>query len=214
MMFRMLGRSFMAKNLLGWVAVGAAAFLAVPAVRRVLRSAAANAASGAMTLGEGVRRFGVRKKGGSVQTYSENVRTDGNAAQTHDQWQAPRLLERPRLRQAVVRGIASTMNAAEGVVEGTKGLVRKARTASSTEIGQIGADTGNAGGSLLPGYLLPQAAGSRTRGQHPQHGASGDFAVKNDLDLPHFTHAADHHVGVDFKPDYRNFVDMVKHDAD
>ncbi len=214
MMFRMLGRSFMAKNLMGWVAVGAAAFLAVPAVRRVLRSTATNAASRVMALGEGVRRFDIRKTGGSVQTYSENTRADENAAQTHDQWQAPRLLERPRLRQAVVRGIASTMNAAEGVVEGTKELVRRARTASSTEIGQIGVNTGNTGGSLLPGHLLPQTVGMRrTRRPHPQHGAPGDFAVKNDLDPPHFAYDADH-AGVDFKPDYRSFADLVKHDAD
>lgn len=213
MVFRMLKRSFAVKNSVGWIALGVATLLAVPSVRRVLRSATLNAAVGVMALGDGVGRLGVRKNHGSVQTDAGNPRTERNVEQTHDQWQPQKSQERPWLRQAVVNGLASTMNATEGVVEGTKDWVRKVRTVGSTEIGQMGTDTVNHGNSLLSDHLLPQTDGENTRRQYSKRGLPDDFAVKNHQALLHFAHDVDQ-VGADFKPDYHSFVDMLKSASD
>lgn len=213
MVIRMLRRSFTAGNPVGWIALGVASLLAVPAIRRTLRSVTVNAAVGVMALGDGVKRLGAGKNDGTVQTDAGLPNSAANSLQTHDQIETQTDQERPWLRQVVVNGLASTMNATEGVVEGTRGWVRKVRTANSTEIGKIGTDTANSGRSLLPAHLLPQTAGAQTRKHFPQHGAPDDFAVKNSQALRQFVDDVAH-VGADFKPDYHSLIDLVKRDGD
>ncbi len=215
MVIRMLRSSFTAGNPVGWIALGVASILAVPAIRRTLRSATVNAAVGVMAFGDGVKRLGGGKNDGTVQTDAGLPNSAANSLHTHDQSETRTDQKRPWLRQAVVNGLASTMNATEGVVEGTRGWMRKARTAGSTEIGQMGTDTANSGGSLLPAHLLPQTAGAQTRKHYPQHGAPDDFSVKNKNSqaLRHFVDDVAH-VGADFKPDYHSLVDMLKRDSD
>jgi|GEM_PF-3612708 len=220
MVIRMLRRSFTVENPVGWIALGVASLLAVPAIRRTLRSATVNAAVGVMALGDGVKRLGGGNNDGTVQTDAGLPNSAANSLQTHDQSETRTDQsetrtdqERPWLRQAVVNGLASTMNATEGVVKGTRGWMRKVRTAGSTEIGRIGADTASSGGSLLPAHLLPQTAGAQTRKHYSKHGAPDDFAVKNSQALRHFVDDVAH-VGADFKPDYHSLVDLLKRDSD
>lgn len=201
----------------GWVTVGVAVLLTVPSVRNFIRKTTVQTAVGVMAISDRVKQW--------AQQPEESKQSAGNreylddtveSAQTHE-WHEQNVKQQPFVRKAVVGGLATALNATDGVIEGTKDFfTRKVRFAGANrtqtvEIGQIG-QIDDDSPNRLPDHLMPQSHDARAvkhshGGQMPP-----DFAVKNADALVQFANDMKQ-VGAGFKPEYERMVDLVQKES-
>lgn len=116
-----------------WVALGVAALLTLPPVRKALRAATITAAVGVLKLGSGVRQVGAK-----VVEESQTILTD--ATELAQEWQTPDLPKTENgswLRKGIVSGLATTLGAAEKLTQTARQTLYQTRAATQMETGSI-----------------------------------------------------------------------------
>lgn len=116
-----------------WIALGVVGLLALPPVRRALRAATVSAAVSVLKLGDGVVQVG-----GKVKEETQTILAD--ATVKRDEWRKTDETGRGEswLRKTVVNGLATTLDAADKVVHGTREALYKVRPSVMTEMSTLG----------------------------------------------------------------------------
>ena len=188
----------------GWIALGAVVLLASPKVRKALRSATVAGAVSVLKLGDGIKDMGskMNHETRDMVTEARNKRDAWRSQEDTSHW----------VRDAVVKGVATTMNAAETITEGAKNWYQQVRTGVSTEVGEMGA-TQKSAANLLPEHLLPQSEDHQSLSQHDHNHVPGDFAVRRSDMMSMFRDDVIG-VGAEFKPEYQRMADLIRPHTD
>lgn len=113
--------------------MGLIALLAAPPVRRTLRSATVGATVGALRAADGLR-LALSRMGGEAREIIDDAR------ERRELWRRKGAVGDGRswARRAAVRGLAATMDAAEGTASRAVGLWRRVGAQTGAEVGDIG----------------------------------------------------------------------------
>lgn len=208
------GRSFR-DNPAAWIALGVVGILALAPVRRALRAATVSAAVGVLKLGDGLVQAG-----GRVTEESKAILAD--ASGKRDEWRqkSDHGSGESWLRKTVVTGLASTLGAADQLTQGARQTFFRDRSATQTEVGEIGeVESDDFSGETwtavqtqerkeLPEHLLPKPFGEVSQHGHTGRHVPGDFAVRSPDAMMRFAQAV-HEVGAGLKPEYQELLETV-----
>lgn len=192
-------------NPASWIALGAVALLASPMIRKALRSATVSATVGVLKLGDSVKDVGTK-----MNHQTHDVVTE--AMEKRDAWRTQ--TDSPKwVRDAVVKGVASTMNAADTVTQGAKNWYQQVRRDVTTEVGEVGAVESKSSNDLLPDNLLPRNVQNDTIKHTPNQHVPGDFAVRRTDMMSTFRDDV-FSVGAEFKPEYERMANLIRPHTD
>lgn len=156
-----------------WVALGVAALLTLPPVRKALRAATITAAVGVLKLGSGVRQVGAK-----VVEESQTILTD--ATELAQEWQTPDLPKTENgswLRKGIVSGLATTLGAAEKLTQTARQTLYQTRAATQMETGLMDHSMRDGGAGQPPQGEIPsppaQAEGKSSPTPVDSSGAKG-----------------------------------------
>jgi len=152
-----------------WVALGVAALLTLPPVRKALRAATISAAVGVLKLGSGVRQVGAK-----VAEESQTILTD--AAELAQEWRAPDLPKAETgswLRNGVVSGLATTFGAAERLTQTARQTLQRTRAATQMETGSMDPSLGEG--------VAAQPAQGQVKGTPAQVQSSGAKGIEQGM---------------------------------
>ncbi len=191
-------------NPASWIALGAVALLASPTVRKALRSVTVSATVGVLKLGDSVKDMGTK-----VNHQTQNVVSE--AIEKRDTWRAQ--TDSPNwVRDAVIKGVASTMGAADTVTQGAKNWYQQVRRDVATEVGDVGA-VGTSDNHLLPENLLPKNVQNVAPTQASNQNVPGDFAARNTTMMSTFRDDV-FSIGAEFKPEYERMANLIRPHTD
>ncbi|PWI57715.1 hypothetical protein [Sulfoacidibacillus thermotolerans] len=206
------GRSLKFDHPIGWIGVGVAVLLTVPAVRKLIRQATVNTAVGVMALGDRMKEW---TKPTELQspTIPHNEPVLENTMPANEGWQEQKNLQRPPFRRVIVGGLATALNAADDVIAGTKEVARRVKLAGenraqSVEVGQIG-QVDDHRQDRLSENLLPRLHSVTTSNAPQKTHLPPAFAVKNTQALLQFANDVKQ-IGAEFKPEYEHFIDLAE----
>lgn len=191
-------------NPAGWIAIGAVALLASPTIRKALRSVTVSAAVGVLKLGDSVKDMGSK-----VNHQTQDVVTE--AMEKRDAWRTQ--TDSPNwVRESVVKGVASTLNAADNVTQGAKKWYQQVRRDVAAEVGEVGF-VESSSHNLLPEHLLPKIVQNDTFKHAPNQHVPGDFAVRSTDMMSTFRDDV-FSVGAEFKPEYERMANLLRPHTD
>ncbi|KYP81839.1 hypothetical protein [Ferroacidibacillus organovorans] len=203
-----------------WIALGVATLVALPPVRRALRTATVSAVVGAMRIGDTVRTAGQR-----VTTETRRIFED--ASTERETMRHETIDPRSWLRDKVVHGVATTIDAADSVARGVRSVLNQREV--DVETGAIGMPVVDdktqraanewSSQAVADSYTVaeqkPEASTLTSQENPPQSayqepprasgGVPSDFALRNQDQLKAFQEDV-RDVGASLMPQYRNLL--------
>ncbi|KUO95548.1 hypothetical protein [Ferroacidibacillus organovorans] len=203
-----------------WFALGVVTLVALPPVRRVLRTATVSAVVGAMRIGDTIRTTGQR-----VTTETRRIFEDASAER--DTMRHESIDPRSWLRDKVVHSVATTMDAADSVARSVRSALNQREV--DVETGAIGMPVVDektqraanewSSQAVADSYTVteqkPGASAARKQANPPQSayqepmqssgGVPGDFALRNQDQLKAFQEDV-RDVGASLMPQYRSLL--------